>query len=253
MTRKACGRLSTAGARRWTASISTLESAVEAPTTCHDICICLSTALPYPTSSTAWTELIWNPICRVALRCPLPGEPIPPSRCPTLANVIAYPQPPPPTLREILSAYALQGREDREMLIALLNAKAAEDQRVTSVATLQQQVVQMQMTVLSAQIHQTLLQPTAPAAIQDGDVQDMKQEDGRVARSDREERRSPVSPSPPKRHRSRTPARMRTHPYSHARSLSREADQPLSMSRGTWELSLSDERSTSEEGGSGAD
>jgi len=37
-------------------------------------------------------------------------------------------QPPPPTLREILAAYRSKGDGDRDMLLAMLNAKAAEDQ-----------------------------------------------------------------------------------------------------------------------------
>ncbi|EEB87084.1 hypothetical protein MPER_15722, partial [Moniliophthora perniciosa FA553] len=38
--------------------------------------------------------------------------------------------PPPPTLREILTAYRTKGDGDREMLLAMLNAKTAEDQRL---------------------------------------------------------------------------------------------------------------------------
>ncbi|PIL29642.1 hypothetical protein GSI_08279 [Ganoderma sinense ZZ0214-1] len=37
-------------------------------------------------------------------------------------------QPPPPTLREILEAYKAKGDGDREMLLAMLNAKSSEDQ-----------------------------------------------------------------------------------------------------------------------------
>ena len=37
-------------------------------------------------------------------------------------------QPPPPSLREILGAYRSKGDGDRDMLIAMLNAKSAEDQ-----------------------------------------------------------------------------------------------------------------------------
>ena len=37
-------------------------------------------------------------------------------------------QPPPPSLREILGAYRSRGDGDREMLMAMLNAKSAEDQ-----------------------------------------------------------------------------------------------------------------------------
>jgi hypothetical protein len=35
---------------------------------------------------------------------------------------------PPPTIREILAAYKAKGDGDREMLIAMLQAKSAEDQ-----------------------------------------------------------------------------------------------------------------------------
>ncbi|KAI9066700.1 hypothetical protein FKP32DRAFT_1673700 [Trametes sanguinea] len=45
-------------------------------------------------------------------------------------------QPPPPTLREILEAYKARGDGDREMLLAMLNAKSSEDQRLASYATL---------------------------------------------------------------------------------------------------------------------
>jgi hypothetical protein len=37
-------------------------------------------------------------------------------------------QSPPPSLREILAAYRAKGDGDRDMLLAMLNAKAAEDQ-----------------------------------------------------------------------------------------------------------------------------
>jgi hypothetical protein len=38
------------------------------------------------------------------------------------------PQTPPPSLREVLGAYKSRGDGDRDMLIAMLNAKSAEDQ-----------------------------------------------------------------------------------------------------------------------------
>ncbi|KAH0590367.1 hypothetical protein H2248_000522 [Termitomyces sp. 'cryptogamus'] len=50
-------------------------------------------------------------------------------------------QPPPPTLREILTAYRMKGDGDREMLLAMLNAKASEDQRIASVASLQRSLL----------------------------------------------------------------------------------------------------------------
>ncbi|CAE6410333.1 unnamed protein product [Rhizoctonia solani] len=161
--------------------------------------------------------------------------------------VAALSQPPPPTLREILSAYAAQGRGDRDMLIALLTAKAAEDQRITSVAQLQQKVLQVQLSALSAQSQQNVAQPTAnpvPA----------KTTERKVSGSSRDGRRSPVSPTPPKRHRSRTPVHVRAHPYSHARTPSRENDKSFWAVTGRGlDVKVSDERSTSDETGTAAD
>lgn len=45
-------------------------------------------------------------------------------------------QSPPPSLREILGAYKAKGDGDRDMLLAMLNAKSAEDQRLAAVASL---------------------------------------------------------------------------------------------------------------------
>ncbi|KAK7058308.1 hypothetical protein VNI00_001939 [Paramarasmius palmivorus] len=50
--------------------------------------------------------------------------------------------PPPPTLREILTAYRTKGDGDREMLLAMLNAKAAEDQRLAQTASLQRAMLE---------------------------------------------------------------------------------------------------------------
>jgi hypothetical protein len=44
------------------------------------------------------------------------------------AALNTFDQPPAPSLREVLGAYRLKGDGDREMLLAILNAKAAEDQ-----------------------------------------------------------------------------------------------------------------------------
>ncbi|CDO70252.1 hypothetical protein BN946_scf184942.g52 [Trametes cinnabarina] len=52
-------------------------------------------------------------------------------------------QPPPPTLREILEAYKARGDGDREMLLAMLNAKSSEDQRLASYATLHRTMLDM--------------------------------------------------------------------------------------------------------------
>ncbi|KAF5355652.1 hypothetical protein D9756_004212 [Leucocoprinus leucothites] len=50
-------------------------------------------------------------------------------------------QPSPPTLREILAAYRARGDGDRDMLLAMLNAKAAEDQRIAAMANLHRTVL----------------------------------------------------------------------------------------------------------------
>lgn len=42
--------------------------------------------------------------------------------------MLTYPQPAPPSLREILTAYRTRGDGDRDMLLAMLSAKTAEDQ-----------------------------------------------------------------------------------------------------------------------------
>lgn len=52
-------------------------------------------------------------------------------------------QVPPPSLREILGAYKSKGDGDRDMLIAMLNAKSAEDQRLASVASLHRTLLEM--------------------------------------------------------------------------------------------------------------
>ncbi|KAF8898404.1 hypothetical protein BD779DRAFT_1666262 [Infundibulicybe gibba] len=69
------------------------------------------------------------------------------SREPDFKHVVAsafsvLDQPPPPTLREILGAYRTKGDGDRDMLLAMLNAKAAEDQRLASVAALHRSVLE---------------------------------------------------------------------------------------------------------------
>jgi len=51
-------------------------------------------------------------------------------------------QPPPPSLREILGAYRARGDGDRDMLLAMLSAKSAEDQRIASVAALHRSMLE---------------------------------------------------------------------------------------------------------------
>ncbi|KAM6497959.1 hypothetical protein JOM56_005907 [Amanita muscaria] len=56
-------------------------------------------------------------------------------------------QAPPPSLREILAAYSARGDGDREMLLSMLNAKAAEDQRIASIATLHRTTLELYQVV----------------------------------------------------------------------------------------------------------
>ncbi|KAF8640408.1 hypothetical protein AX17_000075 [Amanita inopinata Kibby_2008] len=64
-------------------------------------------------------------------------------------------QPPPPSLREILNAYRAKGDGDREMLVTMLNAKSAEDQRIASIATLHRTVLEVyQANVVDARQNQ---------------------------------------------------------------------------------------------------
>ncbi|KAL5534555.1 hypothetical protein ACEPAG_1018 [Sanghuangporus baumii] len=51
--------------------------------------------------------------------------------------------PSPPTLREILTAYKQKGDGDREMLLAMLNAKSAEDQRIASQLSLRRTMIEI--------------------------------------------------------------------------------------------------------------
>ncbi|KAF8971510.1 hypothetical protein BDZ97DRAFT_1786875 [Flammula alnicola] len=55
----------------------------------------------------------------------------------------ALDQPPPPSLREILTAYSTKGDGDRDMLLAMLNAKTAEDQRLASVTSLHRTILEI--------------------------------------------------------------------------------------------------------------
>ncbi|KAH8835439.1 hypothetical protein DL96DRAFT_1574225 [Flagelloscypha sp. PMI_526] len=66
-------------------------------------------------------------------------------------------QPPPPSLREIVSAYRArkETEEDRELLLAMLNAKCAEDQRISNIATLHQTMLEM---------HTKPYQPSVPVS-----------------------------------------------------------------------------------------
>ncbi|KAI0639122.1 hypothetical protein C8Q77DRAFT_1079533 [Trametes polyzona] len=71
-------------------------------------------------------------------------------------------QPPPPTLREILEAYKARGDGDREMLLAMLNAKSSEDQRLASIATLHRTMLDMYQAP-----HSQPAQPVIPLHVPD--------------------------------------------------------------------------------------
>jgi hypothetical protein len=60
------------------------------------------------------------------MACPRTGELL--FRAFNSDMALIHPQMPPPSLREVLGAYNLKGDGDRDMLIAMLNAKSAEDQ-----------------------------------------------------------------------------------------------------------------------------
>lgn len=66
-------------------------------------------------------------------------------------------QPPPPSLREILGAYRSKGDGDRDMLIAMLNAKSAEDQVGAIPSTLSAVLTYEQRMAAVASLHRTLL------------------------------------------------------------------------------------------------
>ncbi|QRV92918.1 hypothetical protein RhiJN_20936 [Ceratobasidium sp. AG-Ba] len=139
------------------------------------------------------------------------------------SSLQALSQPPPPTLREILAAYSSKGQGDRDMLIALLNAKAAEESRLAAVATLQHNVLQMQLSVAAAQIRQQqqCQPPKSPVSPTSS-----------LSSGARE-----VSPSV----RARKEAR--AHPYTRPR---KSESFDWTVPRRSWDA-VSDERSTSEE------
>lgn len=51
--------------------------------------------------------------------------------------------PPPPTLRDIITAYRAKGNGEKDLLLAMLNAKAAEDQRLASLAALHKSMLEV--------------------------------------------------------------------------------------------------------------
>ncbi|KAB5593041.1 hypothetical protein CTheo_3506 [Ceratobasidium theobromae] len=150
----------------------------------------------------------------------------------------ALSQAPPPTIREILGAYSAKGEGDREMLVALLNAKSAEDQRIAAVATLQQTVLQMQHSLALAQAQAA--QPSQPHQLpspRDLPLPSQAQAQPRKRRTSRSPSASPQYAYP------------RAHPYTrpdHA-YVQRSRDERDWAPRRNW-ASMSSERSTSEEG-----
>lgn len=118
-------------------------------------------------------------------------------------------QPPPPSVREILSAYSSRGDGDREMLLAMLSAKSAEDQRLASVANLQRGLL------------------------------DVYQSASHGSQSEWERERTSHSPppscmrtpeSPPSRTSSRSHTQDRHHPYRQVPTASRRGRSPHTQS-----------------------
>ncbi|KAG9014852.1 hypothetical protein FRB94_009010 [Tulasnella sp. JGI-2019a] len=60
-------------------------------------------------------------------------------------------QAPPPTLTDVLGAYAQKGENDREMLLRILQAKSAEDERIASVASLHRTILELQAASVNVQ------------------------------------------------------------------------------------------------------
>ncbi|KAJ1310368.1 hypothetical protein OPQ81_007106 [Rhizoctonia solani] len=166
----------------------------------------------------------------------------------------ALSQAPPPTIREILGAYSAKGEGDREMLVALLNAKSAEDQRIAAVATLQQTVLQMQHSLALAQAQAAQVPPpqqlpsprSGPSPVMAPAPAPRK----RASRAPAPAEPRPSSRSPSPRYESYA-GTYRTHPYAHARPHDHAyVERPRETEwahRRNW-ASMSSERSTSEEG-----
>ncbi|KAG8730686.1 hypothetical protein FRC12_020125 [Ceratobasidium sp. 428] len=190
----------------------------------------------------------------------------------------ALSQAPPPSIREILGAYSAKGEGDRDMLVALLNAKSAEDQRIAAVATLQQTVLQMQHSLALAQAqahlgghppvaapplspHQLPSPRSVPSPLMAAQVQRKPRSRAPAApaapasapvRRRSSSRSPPVSPLPHHYESSSHSAYTRPHPYAQARPhepyVERHSrDWAPAPPRRTW-ASMSSERSTSEEG-----
>ncbi|KAF8601785.1 hypothetical protein BDV93DRAFT_524538 [Ceratobasidium sp. AG-I] len=167
------------------------------------------------------------------------------------SSLQALAQPPPPTLRDILHAYASQAQGDRTLLIALLNAKSAEDNRIAAVAALQQNILHIQLGVVASQLQtQSRARETSSGRSWDSEVDSIA---------------SPLSsPSPsvgkrPARHGSQG-AYTRAHPYAKARPERRASSDDQTGKKNTlkwspprsWDF-VSDERSTSDGYASGGE
>ncbi|KAG8743717.1 hypothetical protein FRC10_011590 [Ceratobasidium sp. 414] len=184
----------------------------------------------------------------------------------------ALSQAPPPSIREILGAYSAKGEGDRDMLVALLNAKSAEDQRLAAIATLQHTVLQMQHSLALAQAQAHLgPPPSAPSPHQLPSPRGVPASPRKRSRAPapstsapvrRSSSRSPSAPvrrsssrspsaSPVPRHYEPSPsAYTRPHPYAQARpheSYPERQSREWAAPRRTW-TSMSSERSTSDEG-----
>lgn len=79
------------------------------------------------------------------------------------SGILIVNQVPPPSLREILGAYKSKGDGDREMLIAMLNAKSAEDQASLPLNFLLPVLTPFRLQRLAsvASLHKTLLEMSA--------------------------------------------------------------------------------------------
>ncbi|KAH9937420.1 uncharacterized protein B0H18DRAFT_1113264 [Fomitopsis serialis] len=188
-------------------------------------------------------------------------------------------QSPPPSLRDILDAYRAKGDGDRDMLIAMLNAKSAEDQRMASLASLQKSMLDL----YQPSLRQPQIQAVPPLHIADSSHAHMHSHYAHSHRSRSpyhpvhhyqasaphmpspppsyhhhpsrsppphplEERgRSTVMPdlhepsdvSPTSRKRRRTRSPVPAREHAHYRSQDRDRDLPLPPSPYTWPLAHS--------------
>ena len=68
------------------------------------------------------------------------------------------PQPAPPTVREILAAYSAKGDGDRDMLLAMFNAKTAEDQVRFFLSFVAHIFIALQRVASLVNLHRTMLE-----------------------------------------------------------------------------------------------